>query len=733
MPGLSSSRSQRSLRLSLGGRLKSPADLFRRPLIAVLALLAPGLRAATPPPERVALTTAAQVRALTPEEARREIPVRLRGVFMGDADPEGIAFVIQDETEGIYIQGPAELVADLCRGDLLEIEGVSDPGGFAPYVVAHDVRKVGHGRIPGPIRVTLDELNAGQMDAKWVEISGIVRSVEPTAPSDAAPPPPGTRYVAPSEGAAHSQGRKVKMKLAAGGAHVVVEIDGDLNPEEYVDAEVRLRGLCFNLHNRNRQFVRPFVQVPDGIEVEIERRPPEKAFSGQPLPVASLLQFDQLTGQQGHRVHIRGVVIHHRPGAVLWVRDGDRSLRVDTAQVEALQPGDEVDVLGFPALGDYCAVLEDAVFRKRASQPAPRPQVLTDISSALLKDADLVQLEARLAEVRRFPDSVALTLDWRETSVRAQLLLPEDAPAPAEWLPGSLVRVSGVCSVVTDEAGPLGGLWEPRSFELLLRSPADLAVMQPPPWWSAERIVWVLSGLLAVAVGAVAAVMLASRRRLQEQERRRAMAEAEFTAILSERNRVAREIHDTLSQSLGAISVQLELARVHANEISAPVRNYLGAALGLARGALAEARDSIWNMRSQVLEKCDLGEALEGILKRMTEGTGVTPKLQVEGERRRLPPIVENNLLRIGQEAITNASKHAKPTRIDVALAFDGRTVRLAVEDNGVGFTQGAKPREDRRRFGLVGIKERAELLGGTVEIQSAPGQGTRIVVAVSA
>jgi signal transduction histidine kinase len=299
-------------------------------------------------------------------------------------------------------------------------------------------------------------------------------------------------------------------------------------------------------------------------------------------------------------------------------------------------------------------------------------------------------------------------------------------------MPGSIVKVSGVCSVKTDEAGPLGGLWEPKSFELLLRSPGDLSVIQPPPWWNVERAVWVLSGFLALAVGSVAVVMLASRRRLKDQEHRRSVAETEFTAILSERNRVAREIHDTLSQNLGAISIQLELARTHAAEISAPALNHIGAAHQLARAALADARESIWNMRSHILERCDLGEALEGILMRMTEGTKVTPNLRVDGVRRRLPPVVENNLLRIGQEAITNASKYAKPTRIDVTLTFDGRIVRITVEDDGIGFSNGSKSSEDRRSFGLVGIKERAELLGGTAEIISVPGHGTRVIVAVS-
>jgi signal transduction histidine kinase len=700
-------------------------------LVACWILSAIRLPAATPPND-APLTTAAQVRALTAEEARRAIPVHIRGIFMGEADPEGIAFVIQDGKEGIYVQGPADQVSGVGRGDLLEIEGATDPGGFAPYVAARSLHKIGHESIPESIQVTLDELNAGQMDAKWVEISGIVRSVEPTAPSDSAPPPPGTRYAAPAREISHSRESKVKMKLASGSLRVVVQVSGDLKPEDYVDAEVRVRGLCFNLHNHKRQFVRPLVQVPRGVDVAIEKKPPQEPFGGESHPVASLLRFEQLTGEHGHRVHVRGIVIYHRPGAVLWIRDREHSLRVETTQKEALQPGDEVDVVGFPARGEYSAVLEDAVFRKLPSQTPPLPHVLTDVSSALQNDADLVQLEARLTDLRRLPDSAVLTLDWRHTAVRAQLQLPENLPVPADWLPGSIVRISGVCSVNTDEAGPLGGLWEPRSFQLLLRSPADVFIVKPPPWWNAERVVWILSGFLALAVGAVAVVMLASRRRLKDQEHRRAMAETEFTAILTERNRVAREIHDTLSQSLGAISVQLELARVHAHEISTPLRNHLGAALKLARAALAEARDSIWNMRSQVLEKSDLAEALKGILERMTEGTGITPTMRVDGMSRRLPPVVENNLLRIGQEAITNATRHAKPTRIDVTLAFDGRAIRLGVEDDGVGFLPGSPPSGGRRSFGLVGINERAELLGGTAEILSAPGKGTRVIVSVS-
>jgi len=710
---------------------------FRFPgLPAVLALVlacvslsaSPEIAAAEPEP----LTSVAAVRALREEQARRALPVKLRGTYLGEADPEGIAFVVHDGTEGLYVQGPAEQVAGLTRGDLLEIEGVTDPGGFAPYVVARDIQHLGRTALSEPLQVTLDDLNAGQMDAKWVEFVGVVRSVEPMAPRDLAPPPPGTRYAAPSRAAIAPDQTKVKLKIAAGGARVTVQVNEPLRPEDLVDAEVRVRGLCFNLHNNRRQFVRAFVQVPRGVALTISKPPPSGPFDGPLCPVSQLMQFHQLSTELGHRVNVRGVVLHHQPGVALWVRDQDSSLRIATAQNEPLSPGDEVDVAGFPVHGEYSAVLEDAVFRKIAKRSAPHPQLLSGLPDALQNDADLVQLEARLVEVRRFADGVAISLDWRGTPVRSQLRLRDDVPVPAAWRAGSLVRVAGICRVSPDGDGPLGGLWEPRSFQLLIRSAADLTVIQPPPWWTAERGVYVLSGFLALAVIAVAVVMTASRHRLRDQELRRAMAEAEFTAILSERNRVAREIHDTLSQSLGAISVQLELARTQAGTLGAAAMHHLATAHKLTRAALAEARESIWNMRSQVLERGDLGEAIEGILLQMTDGTGATPRIVVEGARRRLPPVVENNLLRIGQEAITNAVKHARPRNIDVVLAFEGRTVRLEVADDGVGFVVGSTPADGHRSFGLVGMEERAELIGAKVRIVSQPGQGTRVVVTAS-
>ena len=664
-------------------------------------------------------------------EAAKSIPVVLHGTFMGEADPEGIAFMIQDDTEAIYAQAPAESLLGIERGDLIEIEGVTNPGGFAPIVLAQRLTKTGTGTIPEPKKVTLEEVYAGQLDGQWIEFTGVVRSMEPKVLTDAAPPPPGTRFEVPIV-EPQSKTPEMKMKMASGLARVMVEVNGPLNPEDYVDAEVRIRGLCFNLHSRNRQFVKPFIQVPLGVEVIIEKPPVKDLFETQPQPIKNLLRFGADNDSHGHRVHIRGKVLHHRPGFMLWVRDGDDCLRIESNQTEPLNPGDFVDVLGFPVPGEYSPVLQDAVYLKQTTEDSPVPLIVLDVAGALDHDANLIQFEAKLIESRTFRGGIELTLDGLGQTLRAYLHQPETVEIPSDWLTGSLVRVTGVCEVIADEEGPLGGLWIPHSFELLLRSAEDIVVVQPPPWWNAERIAWLLMWFLVIALAIIAFVIWLSRRRMQEQEHRRAMAEAEFSAILNERNRVAREIHDTLSQSLGSISMQLELARTHADELSPQVRTHMGTAHQLTRDALREARNSIWNMRSHVLENADLGEAFSRILRQLTEDLDIEFEVNVEGQRRRLSPMLENNMLRIGQEAITNACNHASPKLIHVKLEYINREVHLTVKDDGVGFIPGTEPKPgSRRSFGLVGMKERVEILGGTFDLKSEPGKGTEIRVIV--
>lgn len=203
----------------------------------------------------------------------------------------------------------------------------------------------------------------------------------------------------------------------------------------------------------------------------------------------------------------------------------------------------------------------------------------------------------------------------------------------------------------------------------------------------------------------------------------------QFSAVLAERNRIAREIHDNLAQDILGISVQLELVARLMPAAAEAAKGHLDRARILVRNSMTEARRYVWDLRSQELQKKDLSAALRDTTKRLTAENEVEAVVEVTGPLRPLPLEVETNLLRIGQEAINNAVKHAHANRIDVTLNFDTRNVRLSIRDDGRGFDPEAQIADGH--FGLIGMRERAEQIGGVLTIDSARESGTQIAIDV--
>lgn len=200
------------------------------------------------------------------------------------------------------------------------------------------------------------------------------------------------------------------------------------------------------------------------------------------------------------------------------------------------------------------------------------------------------------------------------------------------------------------------------------------------------------------------------------------------SAILEERNRMARDIHDTLAQGFTGVIVQLESAedaiaccrRKEAN-------NHLRRAGELARRSLNEARRSVHALRPQALQRDNFWDALKGIVKNTTAGTNLHTRFELRGKLRRLSPIWQENLLHIGQEALTNTLKYARPHNFETRLIFNSKELRLELRDDGYGF----RVKDQHDGLGLAGMRERAEQMGGTLKIASARGKGTTIVVTV--
>jgi signal transduction histidine kinase len=205
------------------------------------------------------------------------------------------------------------------------------------------------------------------------------------------------------------------------------------------------------------------------------------------------------------------------------------------------------------------------------------------------------------------------------------------------------------------------------------------------------------------------------------------------TARMEERTRVARDIHDTLAQGLTGIVVQLGAAQRALDVAPADVNQHLELAQRMAREALAEARRSIWNLRSQALERGDLAAALQGLAEHpLRTETSIT--FEQCGEAYALSPDVESSLLRICQEALVNVAKHANASQAQILLEYMPDSVRLCIRDNGVGFDEselleGAEDPNPWSGFGLLGMRERIAALGGTLALTNEGGANVLAIV----
>jgi signal transduction histidine kinase len=640
------------------------------------------------------LTHADQVRRLTPEQASQGYPVRIRGVItMGAPAPD---FFVQDGTAGIYAEGSASPKYPHVLGQMVEVEGVTGPGRFAPVIREQKLHVLGQGVLPKPQLRSFSELANGQHDSQWTQVRGVVRSAAIDRSS--------------------WRETTLAMRVASGGGefNVRVPIAREQDFSSWVNGDVLIEGVCGSLYNANRQLTGILFYVPRLSFIRIEAPARE-------IPLSSLLRFSPSEGTR-HRVRVRGIVEYQQPGNELFLQSQGKGVRVVTQQSTPLEIGDLVDVLGSPAVGDSAPILEDAVFNRLSHENSPEPEKLDLDAPWEQFDSALVTTDAKLLNRQVLPDGLRLRLQHGEVFFDATLPSAVSADRLLSIPLNSEVRVTGICLVRS------GGLWRvPQSFRLLLRLPHDVAVLTIPSWWNLRHTLWLL-GITGSVLLAVVAWVVVLGRRLQEQM---AIIRAKIrsSGVLEERNRIAREIHDTLEQELAGITMQLDLAVDCLQQAPRVAQQALETARKMSRHSMVEARRSVWDLRCQLLENGDLISALAQIVQPLVPGEHVKVDVKIQGTPVRLAGPVEMNLLRIGQEAVANALKHGRAQRVSIELLYAPIFVRLTVSDDGEGFPATQTP--PTGHFGLLDMRERALSMGSQLKIESEPGRGTRVGVEV--
>jgi len=692
------------------------------------------------------LTNALDVLSLPADRALSGIAVSVRGVVTAAQPDWGGRFFVQDATAGIFVENISD--HQPAPGDFIKVTGVSHPGGFAPIITRPRWENLGTAPLPAAKPVPIERLMAGIEDSQRVEISGTVRTVRVD------------QYA-------------LVFNLMSGGYRLqaIVPPSAVPEPQLLVGAKVRLRGTAaatFKPQLRQLITVNLFVPVPD--DFLVEKMEPRDPFDKEPIPIEKLAQYRR-GDAPGERVRVRGTVTYQRPGEDLFIRDATGGLQIKSRQPLTVARGAVVEAVGFVDFDRFLPVLQDAVFRRTDEPPhpvAPKQVTLQGLQEAFYH-ADLITLQGKVLDrtVRSteaavqgaHPERVTLTLQTPEFVFTAEGPATESNAELAALPLGSTVELAGICMLHIAADGQM------ESLQLLLPSVNSVRVVQAPSWLTPKRLLVGLalsSGVLILAFGWIVTVSrknatlktlvrdkVAAQDELQQAhdllEQRvdertaqlkfemtaRKEAEVHFKATLAERTRLAQELHDTLEQSLTGIGLQLDTATKLFERRADGANRHLELARNLMTQSQVELRRSIWDLRSRELEEFDLPSAMRLSAQQILEGTCVAVEVETTGEGRALCEVVEENLLRIAQEAVTNVIKHAGASAVRISLEFGPQAVMLLVKDNGRGFTPDNCPGSRDGHFGLLGMSERAKRLNGQLRVTSTPGSGTCLEVEI--
>lgn len=653
-----------------------------------------------------ALNTAAAVRGLTVAQAQQSMHVRLRGVVTF-FDEKLFSRFIQDETAGIYLQYSAA-TPGLVPGQIVEVEGYSSSGEYAPVLVPEQVRVTGLGELPAPTMVTYEQLASGKEDSQFVEIEGIVRSVHL---------PEGSQY--------HL------IEIATGGGRLSVYA-GHLpvkSVEKLLDSTVRVRGVCSTRFNHQRQLFAIRLMVPRPEDLVIEIPSPANPFAITARPIASLLQFDPQESY-GHRVKVSGTLIYYEPGKLLYLQAGEQGVEVQTSVREPLRLGDQVEALGFASQGEYTPILQDASFRMLASG-TPLAAANITINEALKGkyDSRLITLKAKLLDRALHGSERYLILQEGGLVFQADLKSAEGLDVFAGLANGSQVAVTGVCKIDPGE-WQAGEEWRAKSFRVELRSAADVVVLQSPPWWTLKKLLWIAGGLGLIALAAFGWVMVLRRQvaersrqlEMQIQERQRAERGRE---IEQERARVAHDLHDDLGSRLTEVNMLTTLVKSSTTSVEEKER-YLGDLSETARRMVTSLDEIVWAVNPRNDTIASLASYFGSYAQRLLDLASISCGLDIAEDlpEHPLDPKFRQEMFFAFKEALNNVVRHARAKQVWLRISVGDEQLIVEVADNGQGISAVAP---DTGSDGLANMTERLQSIGGECRITSDAQKGTAV------
>jgi signal transduction histidine kinase len=701
-----------------------------RAVVMVLGLMISAVFGAELP--ATPITRIEDIRRMSQEEAARSLPVKIAGVCVYSASGE---LVVHDGSQGIWISsctsasrgllGNQDEFYSCAVGTKVEIEGITDPGGYAPQILPIAIRKTGVAPLPAAVEITAEQLIAGSEDGQHVVLEGVVQNVEIL------------------------EDRTV-CALVAEGVNCTVTLWGKAREQlpQLVDARVRVYGIYATDFNSRAEAVLPKLISSTPNAFELLKPPPADPFSAPRVPVGRLRAFSPDTSLFHRRV-TSGLVTFVQPGKFFFLRDGNTSIRV-TATEPGLQVGWQVEVAGFVDTSQHFAALKNGIVRKigEANPPlAERSTAAELLQSATrsphshIRKVDLsgrrVTLRGRIRRVDWTSPLSPMTV-WLESG---NLLFSAHLPPgctlgdrqAASWQNGAEAELTGVCDLEFRSEPDPRGFYDPVGFHLWLASADDFAIVHQAPWWTTNRLLSALGLMTALAALGVSGTLFF--RRIVRKQALSIGEKLSDQAVQKDRHRIARDIHDDLGANLAQIAMLSELAHSDLDEPSA-ARGHLNKIFDTSKGLARQLDETVWAINPS-------HDSLDAIVAFL--GNFAQEHFRLAGIRCRIDmpdtlpdltmaPAVRHNLFLAAKEAVQNIVKHSKASEAWLRIRMEGRDLVLALEDNGMGGVAlpTAESTSTKNGNGLANMKHRMESIGGRFELESKPGEGTAVRLVLS-
>lgn len=641
------------------------------------------------------------VRALSHEAASRRVPVQVEATVLGRDPASPWNLFVHDRTAGCYVNlTPGAGAPEFPPGSRVVIKGVSRPLGYYPSIGQGTARIVGRGELPAPVRLKAEDIYSPALDSAWVEVPAVVVGYE-------------------------VRDQRLTLDIEVYGLPFKAELPVEDFAEERAGAlmqhQVLLRGVLGTIFNRQRQMTDRHFFVPSLGMIT----PAPLPVAGGEAPLVAVTQL--LTGGFGPQtpVRVRGVVTQaHARG--FYLRDGTGATRVLAAQHGRFPPGTAVEVEGFSGVAPFRPVLRAARVQERGREPPPAPVPFSEARSdwpAL--QAELVTLEAVFLTRQEGRSETVLECQIGSQIFEALLTLAEGGSLRLN--PGDRVRLTGICELTTTHALPRIGWVD--GFRIHVADSSGLAVVNRAPWWTPERLAIALGLTSALATAGLAGTWIF--RRQVRRQLRVIGDQVRNEAVAKERDRMARDLHDTLEQHLSGVALQLDGVDDAVKRDPPAATRALELARRMLRHTRLEARRSVWDLRSRVLEKHGLIAALHAMAEASVGPAGPRVDVSSTGGDRALPPAVEFHLFRIAQEGLANALKHGSARSITITVQHTATETRLSLHDDGLGFAAQAADSAPGLHFGLLGMRDRAAKIGAELQVTSSPGHGCTITAIV--